>query len=197
MKIAWVVRIARTILRFAQVEHSRYRPPSARDLRGLLLRNTFMPCQIGDRAPVFSLPRKPGEVVDVGALMGKEKVVLLFFPLAFSPVCTVEMCTFRDSWSKWTALGAKVFAISVDSPYVTEKFQQSENLPFPVLSDFNKTVSASYGALHEDLGGMKGVSKRSAFVIGSDGTIAFAWISEDPRVQVDFEAVSSAVANAK
>lgn len=147
----------------------------------------------GSKAPGFSLPCKPGEMVDVGALLGSEKVVLLFFPLAFSPVCTEEMCHFRDNWSQWEGLGAKIFGISIDSPFVTEKFRQEESIPFPILSDFNKEVAAQYGALHEDLKGMRGVTKRAAFVIGADGIVTYASVSEDPRVQVDFEAIKSAV----
>jgi len=150
----------------------------------------------GSLAPKFVLPSKPGSPVDVGSLMGKEKVVLLFFPLAFSSVCTAEMCHFRDGWKQWSELGAKIFAISVDSPFVTDKFRELEGIPFPVLSDFNKTTATSYEALHDDLKGMKGVTKRAAYVIGRDGKIAYAWVSEDPGVQVDFEAVKAAVAKA-
>jgi peroxiredoxin len=155
-----------------------------------------MPARVGDAAPPFALPAKPGEVVDVGALFGKEKVVLLFIPLAFSPVCTAELCTFRDGWDRWRGLGAKVFALSVDSPFVVDRFRQAENIPFPVLSDFNKTVCRAYDAIHEDLMGLKGVAKRSAFVVGANGRIAYAWVSDDPRTQVDFEAIRKAVASA-
>lgn len=147
----------------------------------------------GDKAPTFALPAKPGDVVDLINHIGKDRIVLLFFPLAFSPVCSDEMCHFRDNWSQWKDLGAKIFGISVDSPFVTDKFQQEMNIPFPVLSDFNKDVSARYGVLHEDLLGLKGVSKRSAFVIDESGTIAYAWVSDDPRVQVKFDEVKAAV----
>lgn len=155
-----------------------------------------MPARVGDAAPPFALPAKPGDVVDVGALFGREKVVLLFIPLAFSPVCTVELCTFRDGWERWSGLGAKVFAISVDSPFVVDRFRQAEGIPFPVLSDFNKSVCRAYDAIHEDLMGLKGVAKRSAFVVGRDGRIAYAWVSEDPRTQVDFDAIRKAVEGA-
>jgi glutaredoxin-dependent peroxiredoxin len=151
---------------------------------------------VGSIAPGFSLPAKPGEPVDVGALLGKEKVVLLFFPLAFSSVCTAEMCHFRDSWAQWQAVGAKVFAISIDSPFVVAKFREAEQIPFPVLSDFNKVVAPKYGALHEDLMGLKGVTKRAAFVVGRDGKVAYAWVSENPGIQVDFSAVQEAVRKA-
>jgi peroxiredoxin len=81
----------------------------------------------------------------------------------------------------------------VDSPFVAQKFREDENLPFPLLSDFNKEVCASYGALHEDLMGLKGVAKRSAFVIDRDGMITYAWVSEDPGNMVDFPAIKAAV----
>jgi glutaredoxin-dependent peroxiredoxin len=147
----------------------------------------------GDKATGFALAAKPGEVVDVNDVLGKEKIVLLFFPLAFSPVCTTEMCTLRDSWGDWEQLNAKVFGISVDSPFVTDKFRVEEKLPFPILSDFNKDVSRTYGVLHEDLMGLKGVSKRSAFVIDKDGTVVYDWVSEDPRMQVEFDAIQTAL----
>lgn len=148
----------------------------------------------GDRAPGFALPASPGETVDVGELIGRQPVVLLFFPLAFSPVCTKEMCAVRDAWDRWRELDARVFGISVDSPFVTGKFRTDEDLPFPILSDFNKEVSRAYGVLHEDLLGLKGVSKRSAFVVGRDGTVSFAWVADDPRVEPDYEAVRTAAA---
>lgn len=147
----------------------------------------------GDKAPGFTLAAKPGETVDVNEHIGKEPVVLLFFPLAYSPVCTDEMCAMRDAWSDWSSLDAKVFGISVDSPFVTDKFRGDYDIPFPILSDFNKDVSAKYGALHEDLMGLKGVSKRAAFVIGPDGTVAYEWVSDDPSKMPDFDAVRSAV----
>lgn len=156
-----------------------------------------MALSLGTSAPKFKLPQKPGDEVDVGALIGHEKIVILFFPLAFSSVCTEELCHFRDDWSKWTALGCKVFAISVDSPFVTDKFRTELGVPFPILSDFNKTVSSSYDALHADLLGLKGVSKRAAFVIGSDGKISYAWEAEIPKTQVDFAAIEKAVAQAR
>jgi peroxiredoxin len=156
-----------------------------------------MALKIGTAAPAFKLPSKPGEEVDVAASLGREKVVVLFFPLAFSSVCTEEMCHFRDNWDAWKSLGCKVFGVSIDSPFVTDKFRAELNIPFPILSDFNKTVSASYDALHADLMGLKGVTKRAAYVVGSDGKIAYAWEAEIPKTQVDFDAIKAAVAAAK
>lgn len=156
-----------------------------------------MSLTVGSAAPRFKLPHKPGEEVDVGALIGKEKVVLLFFPLAFSSVCTEEMCHFRDDWSDWQSLGCSVFGISIDSPFVTDKFRTELRVPFPILSDFNKTVSASYDALHAELLGLKGVTKRAAVVIGSDGKVAYTWEAEIPKTQVDFAALRAAVASTR
>ena len=150
-----------------------------------------MAVQKGDSAPAITLPVRPKEMVEVP--IGKEKVLLLFFPLAFSPVCTDEMCHMRDSWSEWESLDAKVLGISVDSPFVTDRFRTDEKIPFDILSDFNKEVSANYGVLHEELIGLKGVAKRSAFVIDADGTVAYAWVTDDPRVQVPFDEVKAAL----
>ena len=156
-----------------------------------------MALKTGTVAPTFKLPAKPGEEVDVGASLGHEKVVILFFPLAFSSVCTEEMCHFRDNWDAWKSLGCKVFGISIDSPFVTDKFRADLGVPFPIRSDFNKTVSASYDALHADLMGLKGVTKRAAYVIGSDGKITYAWEAEIPKTQVDFGAIKAAIASTR
>ena len=150
-----------------------------------------MAVQKGDPAPAIKLPAKPGDVVE--ARIGQDKVVLLFFPLAFSPVCTDEMCHMRDTWSQWEGLDAQVLGISVDSPFVTDRFRADQNIPFPILSDFNKDVASKYGVLYEELVGLKGVAKRSAFVVGADGKIAYAWVTEDPKVQVPFDEVKAAL----
>lgn len=148
---------------------------------------------VSEQAPTFALPEAPGAMIDMKDVFGTGTVVLLFFPLAFSPVCTEEFCTIREDYAAWTSLGAKVFGISIDSPFVNAKFREAENLPFPLLSDFNKDVATTYGALHEDLGGMKGVTKRAAFVINRAGAVTYEWISDDPGVQVDFDAIKNAV----
>jgi glutaredoxin-dependent peroxiredoxin len=153
-----------------------------------------MSVRTGDKAPAFALPAKPGEVVNVGEHLGRDKVVLLFFPLAFSSVCTKEMCHLRDDWSKWEKLGARVFGISVDSPFVTQKFREQERIPFPILSDFNKDVARQYGVLYEDLMGLRGVAKRSAFVIGEDGAVMYDWVSEDAGKEPPYEEIRAALA---
>ncbi len=155
-----------------------------------------MPLSVGDFAPKFSLPEGPGQMVDVGAEFGAAPVVVLFFPLAFSGVCTEELCGIRDDWSAWTDLEAKVFGVSVDSPFVVSKFREIENLPFSLLSDFNKIVAPEWGAFYEEeFFGLNGVAKRAAFVVGTDGKIVYEWVSEDAGVQPDLAAVKAAVAS--
>ena len=147
----------------------------------------------GDRAPAFQLPQGPGEVVDLAEHIGRDKVVLLFFPLAFSSVCTAELCKITSDWVEWDELDARVFGISIDSPFVVKRFREEEGIGFPLLSDFNKTVAAEYGVLYEELVGLKGVAKRSAFVIDRSGTVVYDWVSEDSGVEPDYEAIKQAV----
>ncbi|MFM7798324.1 MAG: redoxin domain-containing protein [Planctomycetota bacterium] len=152
-----------------------------------------MSVTVGSAAPAFKLASHPGHEVDISTVIGHRKVVLLFFPLAFSSVCTTEMCTFRDDWQQWKGLGCDVFGISVDSPFVTDKFRQDLSIPFEILSDFNKDVSRSYGALYENLMGLKGVGKRAAFVIDATGKVVYAKVNDEAGHQVDFAAIRKAV----
>ena len=135
----------------------------------------------------------PGEPIDVAAVIGTAPVVLLFFPFAFSSVCTEEMCTMREQWSDWAKLDAKVFGICPDSPFVAKKFRDELELPFPILADFNRDVSRTYGVLHEDLKGLRDVPKRSCFVIDRSGQVVYDWVSEDPSKMPDLGAVRNAV----
>ena len=104
-----------------------------------------------------------------------------------------EACSVRDDLSAYESLNAKVFGISVDSPFAQEVMSLKESLNFPLLSDFNKTVSKDYGVLYEDFIGFNGVSKRSAFVISSEGKITFSWSSEDPKQLPDFAEIKKAL----
>ena len=147
----------------------------------------------GDRAPTFELACEPGVVIDLADHLGQDKIVLLFYPLAFSGVCTTELCTIRDRWPEFEDLDAHVFGISVDSPFVTRRYRESEGLPFPLLSDFNKDVSAEYGVLEAEAYGLQGISKRSAFVIGTDGVVVYAWVAEDSGLEPDYDAIEMAL----
>ena len=155
-----------------------------------------MKISIGDRVEPFTLPYEAGGAIDLGDYLGRNRIVLLFFPLAFTSVCTAEMCRFRDEWSAYASLDAAVFGISVDSPFVTSRFRAEEKIPFPILSDFNRTVSRDWGVLYEEFHGFRGISKRSAFVIGTDGKVSYAWVSEDAGVEPNYEELLQAVAGA-
>lgn len=149
---------------------------------------------IGKKAPDFNLPNGNREVIQLSKITPSSNVVLLFYPLAFSSVCTTELCTVRDNMKLYEAFNATVFGISVDSLYVQAAFKRAQNLNFELLSDFNKVVSRSYGVLYDDFYGMKGVSKRSAFVIDQSGIVRYAEILEDERSQPNFNSIQEALA---
>ncbi len=148
-----------------------------------------MALQVGDKAPNFTLTSDEKKGVTLADHQANN-VVLLFFPLAFTGVCTTELCTMRDDIAFYQGLDADILAVSVDSPFTLEKFKEEQKLNFPLLSDFNKEVSTAYGALHEKFAfGMLGVSKRSAFVIDKEGTIRYAEVLENPGELPNFEAI--------
>ncbi len=153
-----------------------------------------MALQIGDQAPDFTLFNTEKKEVSLSDYKGK-KVVVLFFPLAFTGVCTAELCSLRDDIATYSGIGAEVLAISVDSLFTLEKFKAEQNLPFPLLADFNKEASTAYGAIYEQfVWGMKGVSKRSAFVVNADGKITYAEVLEDAGQIPNFDNVKAALA---
>ena len=149
-----------------------------------------MALDVGAIAPDFELPLKIGEPpIRLSDYRDGKPVVLLFFPLAFSSVCTAEMCTVAENYSSWQGLDVEVIGISVDSPFVNQKFAEDCNAAFPIVSDFNKSASEAYGVLYDEFVGLKGVSKRAAFVVDKDGRIRYAWVSDDPKVTPDFDAI--------
>lgn len=149
---------------------------------------------VGSPAPDFSLAPAPGpDRVTLSQHRG-EPVVLLFFPLAFSGVCTAELCHMADDWSRWERVGARVLGISVDSPYVNRRFAEETGVPFPLLSDFNKEASQAYGVLYPDFFGLRGVSKRAVFVVDGEGVVAYSWVAEDAELLPPFGEVLEAVA---
>ncbi len=150
-----------------------------------------MSLKVGDKAPDFTLFSDAKQSVTLSELKGKN-VVLLFFPLAFTGVCTKELCTMRDDIATYQGLNATILAVSVDSPFTLEQFKIQQNLNFPLLSDFNATVAEQYGSLYEDfVMGMKRVAKRSAFVIDSAGTVQYADVLESAGDLPNFEAVQA------
>lgn len=152
-----------------------------------------MAVKVGDRAPDFTLQARPNESVSLSDYLGEGAVVLLFFPLAYSGVCTEEMCTVAEDYSAYQELGAQVLGISVDSPFVNQKFAEDTGAPFPILSDFNKETTTAYGVLRDELIGLKGVANRSAFVIDRDGKVAYAWVTDTPQEMPPFAEIKSAL----
>ena len=153
-----------------------------------------MALSTGTKAPEFTLKTKNADGlsdISLSDQFGKQKTVLLFFPLAFTSVCVEEMCLVNSSLEDYHSLNAAVYGISVDSPFTLEKMAEADSLRFPLLSDFNKEVSAAYDVLFEDLIGFKGVGKRAAFVIDESGTILYSEASDDPKQLPDFEAIKS------
>lgn len=156
-----------------------------------------MTLKTGDKAPSFTLRDSETNEVSLSDYAGKNTVVL-FFPLAFTGVCTTELCTMRDDISTYEGLDAQILAISVDSPFTLAKFKEEQSLNFPLLSDFNKEVSRAYGALYEDFVlDMKGVSKRAAFVLDSKGTIRYAEVLENAGELPNFASLKEALVSLK
>lgn len=148
-----------------------------------------MSVSINDKAPNFKLQNTNRDFVQLSDYKGDRNVVLLFYPLAFSGVCTTELCSTRDNLKIYEAFNAEVLGISIDSFFVQKAFKDSQNLNFQLLSDFNKEAAQSYGILYEDFFGMKGVAKRSAFVIDKDGVVKYAEVLEDSSDIPDFDAI--------
>lgn len=148
-----------------------------------------MSLKAGQYAPLFTLYNSEKQEVDLSSFKGKN-VLLLFFPLAFTSVCTKELCEVRDSISFYNNIKATVLGISVDSVYTLAKYKEEQRLNFSLLSDFNKEVSNAYGSLYEKFGfGMKGVSKRSAFVLDKEGILRYAEVLENAGELPNFERI--------
>ena len=146
----------------------------------------------GTTAPDFALKGTQGEEpVQLSSFRGDKNVVLLFYPFAFSPVCTTEMCDLRDSYQQYGKLDATVLGISIDSPFAQAAWAQQEKLPFDLLSDFNKEVAPAYDVFYEELGPFKGVSKRAAFVVDKQGIVRYSEECPTPKDLPDFSAIQA------
>ena len=145
---------------------------------------------VGQKAPDFTLPDtelKPRRLSD----FLEKNVILAFYPGAFTSVCTKEMCTFRDSIVKLSDLKAQVVGISVNDPFSNKAFAERNLLNFPLLSDYNREVVGLYGVAAKDFAELKGytAAKRSIFIVDGKGTVRYVWISEDPRVEPNYEEI--------
>jgi glutaredoxin-dependent peroxiredoxin len=150
--------------------------------------------QAGQTAPDFSLFDSDKNKTTLSELKGNN-VLLLFFPQAFTGVCTAELCSIRDNIAMYNNANAKVLGISVDSVFTLKKFKEDQHYNFPLLSDFNKEVSRAYGTIYEDwILDMKGVSKRSAFIIDKNGVVQYAEVLESAGDLPNFEAINGILA---
>ena len=148
-----------------------------------------MKIEIGQKAPDFTLYDSDKNQVSLSVQKGNN-VLLLFFPLAFTSVCTTELCAVRDNIVWYNDVNAKVFGISVDALHTLAKYKEDQQLNFTLLSDFNKEVSRLFETIYETFGyNMKGVSKRSAFVIDKEGFVQYAEILENAGELPDFASI--------
>ncbi len=149
---------------------------------------------IGQKAPDFKLVGIHLDPIILADYKGKN-LILHFFPLAFSSVCTAQMCTANEPENEYSQLNAEVLGVSVDSPFVLQKFGQENNLKFTLGSDYNRVVSKAYDVLYEDdFLGMTHFSKRAAFVIDTDGIIQYAEVVTDGKSLPNFENIKNAIA---
>ena len=152
-----------------------------------------MAVAIGQKAPDFTLFSSDLKEVSLSDYAGK-KVVIHFFPMAFTGVCTTQLCTMRDSFGFYEGLGAEVLGISVDSPFTLAKFKEDNKYQFPLLSDFNKEVSQAYGAYYDEfVFNLKGVSKRATFVVDENQQLIYAEVLESAGDLPDFDAIRTIV----
>jgi glutaredoxin-dependent peroxiredoxin len=150
--------------------------------------------EIGQKAPDVELvdtERKPTRISD---FKGK-RTVLAFFPGAFTGVCTKEMCTFRDSMSKFNSLDANIVGISVDSPFSNKSFKEQNKLNFPILSDYDRKAVSAFGVELSNFAGLKGytAAQRAVFVLDKDGTIKAKWVAENPGIEPNYNWVSKEI----
>jgi len=151
-----------------------------------------MTLQVEQKAPAFTLFNTEKKEVNSSDFEGKNLLVL-FFPLAFTGVCTKELCTIRDDIGNYENVNSAVVGISVDSLFVLEKFKAEQNIDFPMLSDFNKKVASDFGVLYDEFPafGMKGVSKRAAFIVDKKGIVQYVEVCPTPGDLPNFEAITA------
>jgi len=161
-----------------------------------------MSIKVGDKAPDFTLVSKTAngpEIVRLADHVGKSNIVLVFVPMAFTSVCTTELCDLSSGIGDYEKLDAKVFGISGDSPFAQEIWAKQENITIPLLSDYEHHVAEAYGVAYQQFLPEKnlimgGVSKRSAFVIDKEGIVRYAEVQDHPKDLPDFEAVKATLA---
>jgi peroxiredoxin len=159
-----------------------------------------MAIPVGSKAPDFTLKSKQASgLVDVKLSnnFGKKNTILLFFPLAFTGVCTQEMCDITSGLNAYRSFNAEVIGISVDSPFSQEAWAQKEKIGITLCSDLNKETARCYGTLLPDLMGLGSVSARAAFVIDQNGVIQYSEQTPSPKELPNFTAIKETLAKLK
>lgn len=159
-----------------------------------------MPIPVGSKAPDFVLKQKTAsglEDIKLSDNFGKKNTVILFFPLAFTGVCTTEMCDITAGLSAYTGLNADVIAISVDSPFAQEAWANQHKIGITIASDLNKKTAADYGVLLPDLLGFGSTSARAAFVVDKAGVVQYSEQTPTPKDLPNFAAVKDVLAKLK
>jgi len=154
-----------------------------------------MSTEVGQKSPDFQLPDQDRKARSLKEFAGK-KLVLAFFPGAFTSVCTKELCTFRDSAQSLNTLNAQVVGIDVNDPFTNKAFADENRLQFPLLSDYARNTIRAYKINHDDFAGLKGytAAKRSIFVLDDKGTVRYRWVSEDPTKEPNYEEIKTKLA---
>ena len=159
-----------------------------------------MPLSVGSKAPDFSLKSKKSDGltdVKLSANFGSKNTVVLFFPLAFTSVCTDEMCSVSQGLDQYASLGAEVIGVSVDSPFTQEAWAKQNNIGITLASDLNKTTAKAYEVLLEDLAGIGSAAARAAFVVDKNGVIQYAEQTPTPKELPNFDAIRAKLGELK
>ena len=145
---------------------------------------------IGDTAPDFELVNEEMKSMTLSAIK-YIKVILAFFPAAESPVCTAEMCNFRDQLSDLNDKNAQVIGISIDGPFANKFFKENRHLNFPLLSDYNREVIKKYNVVMKDLASLKdyNAAKRAIFIVDKDRKIQYKWVSDNPLIEPNYKEI--------
>ena len=155
---------------------------------------------VGDDAPEFTAPLANGSIdsFTLSDRLAEAPLVLAFFPAAFTPTCTAEMCTFRDRLSEFERIDATVYGVSIDTPFTLNEFRDRNDLNFGLVGDSNREAVDAYDvSMDFDAYGVDRVAKRAVFVIDRDGVVTYAWVSDDPGAEPDYDAVADAAADAR
>jgi peroxiredoxin len=156
--------------------------------------------EVGDEAPDFTAPLANGDVESftLSDRLDEAPVVLAFFPAAFTSTCTTEMCTFRDRMANFEDVGATVYGVSIDTPFTLNEFRRQNDLNFALVSDTNREIIHDYDvSMDFDSVGVRNVAKRAVFVVDADRAVSYAWVSDDPGAEPDYDEVRAAAESAR